>query len=146
MLVTKRTRRKHCTFVTKCVRFEKKFYWTKRCYCKNANSSLMDTVALATIRVTMERNGTIAKAADINSHLAKTRNSITSGTKTQLLVFIQKGRFHGLFVCLLKMTYICKLLHFTFTIFKFYYTETSTMHKWIIPHIFYFNTCKMSYK
>ena len=84
VLVTKRTRRKHCTFVTKCVRFEKKFYWTKRCYCKNANSSLMDTVALATIRVTMERNGTIAKAADINSHLAKTRNSITSGTKTQL--------------------------------------------------------------
>ena len=71
VLVTKRTRRKHCTFVTKCVRFEKKFYWTKRCYCKNANSSLMDTVALATIRVTMERNGTIAKAADINSHLAK---------------------------------------------------------------------------
>ena len=145
MLVTKRTRRKHCTFVTKCVRFEKKFYWTKRCYCKNANSSLMDTVALATIRVTTERNGTIAKVADINSHLAKQKFD-HFWYKNAIASFHTKGRFHGLFVCLLKMTYICKLLHFTFIFFKFYNTQTSTMHKWIIPHIFYFNTCKMSYK
>lgn len=88
VLVTKRTRRKHCTFVTKCVRFEKKFYWTKRCYCKNANSSLTDTAALAMIHVIMVKtvtmmgtNGMIAKA-DINSHLAKIRNLITSGIKT----------------------------------------------------------------
>ena len=87
VLVTKRTRRKHCTFVTKCVRFEKKFYWTKRCYCKNASSSLTDTVALAMIHVIMvktvtiaDTNGMIAKA-DINSHLAKIRNLIT-GIKT----------------------------------------------------------------
>ncbi|MGQ0419619.1 exosporium protein ExsB, partial [Bacillus sp. HC-Mk] len=24
----------HCTFITKCIRFEKKFFWTKRSFCK----------------------------------------------------------------------------------------------------------------
>ena len=88
VLVTKRTRRKHCTFVTKCIRFEKKFFWTKRSFCKNANSSLTDTVTLAMIHAIMVEtvtmtgiSGTIAKA-DINSHLANTRNLITSGIKT----------------------------------------------------------------
>jgi hypothetical protein len=65
---------------------------------KNANSSLMDTVALATIRVMTERNGTIAKA-DINSHLAKIRNSITSGIKNVTASFYttKKRPFCGLF-------------------------------------------------
>ncbi|MEH6934591.1 exosporium protein ExsB, partial [Bacillus sp. JJ783] len=31
---TRCTRVKHCTFVTKFVRFEKKCFWTKRCSCK----------------------------------------------------------------------------------------------------------------
>ncbi len=54
----------------------------------------MDTVALATIRVMMEINGTTAQVADINSHLAKTRNSITSGTKNAIAsFFIQKRPF-----------------------------------------------------
>lgn len=106
VLVTKRTRRKHCTFVTKCVRFEKKFYWTKRCYCKNASSSLTDTVALAMIHVIMvktvtiaDTNGMIAKA-DINSHLAKIRNLITSGIKNVTASFYttQKGRFAAFYI------------------------------------------------
>ena len=88
VLVTKRTRRKHCTFITKCIRFEKKFFWTKQSFCKSANSSRIDTAALAMIHAIMvktvtmmDTNGMIAKA-DINSHLANTRNLITSGIKT----------------------------------------------------------------
>ena len=153
VLVTKRTRRKHCTFITKCIRFEKKFFWTKRSFCKNANSSLTDTVTLAMIHVIMvktvtiaDTNGMIAKA-DINSHLAKIRNSITSGIKNVTASFYttQKGRFAA-FLHLLKVTYICKLFHFTNTLFKFYYAQTGTMHKWIIPHIFYFHSREMPYK
>lgn len=115
---------------------------------KNANSSLMDTVALATIRVMTERNGTIAKMADINSHLAKIRNSITSGIKNVTASFYttQKKAVLRPFLHLLKVTYICKLFHFTNTLFKFYYAQTGTMHKWIIPHIFYFNSREMPYK
>ncbi|ADK04660.1 hypothetical protein BACI_c20070 [Bacillus cereus biovar anthracis str. CI] len=66
---------------------------------KNANSSLMDMEALATIRVMTERNGTIAKMADINSHLAKTKNSITSGIKNVIASFYayKKRPFCGLF-------------------------------------------------
>ncbi len=61
----------------------------------------MDTVALATIRVMMEINGTTAQVADINSHLAKTRNSIASGTKNAIASFsYKKAVFHGLF-CML---------------------------------------------
>jgi len=66
---------------------------------KNANFSLMDMEALATIRVMTERNGTIAKMADINSHLAKTKNSITSGIKNVIASFYayKKRPFCGLF-------------------------------------------------
>jgi len=66
---------------------------------KNANSSLMDTEALATIRVMTERNGTIAKMADIHSHLVKTKNSITSGIKNVIASFYayKKRPFCGLF-------------------------------------------------
>jgi len=72
---------------------------------KNANSSLTDTVTLAMIHgimvktVTMaDTSGTIAKA-DINSHLAKTRNSITSGIKNVIASFYayKKRPFCGLF-------------------------------------------------
>ncbi len=105
---------------------------------KNANSSLMDTVALATIRVIMEINGTIAKVAGHKFPSCKNKKLITSGTKTQLLVFIQKRPFSRPFCMLLKMTYICKLLHFTFIFFKFYNTQTSTMHKMDHPTHFLF--------
>ena len=37
----------------------------------------------------------------------------------------------------MKVTYICKLFHFTNTLFKFYYAQTGTMHKWIIPHFLF---------
>jgi hypothetical protein len=72
---------------------------------KNANSSLTDTVTLAMIHVIMvktvtiaDTNGMIAKA-DINSHLAKIRNSITSGIKNVTASFYttQKRPFCGLF-------------------------------------------------
>jgi hypothetical protein len=72
---------------------------------KNASSSLTDTVALAMIHVIMvktvtiaDTNGMIAKA-DINSHLAKIRNLITSGIKNVTASFYttQKRPFCGLF-------------------------------------------------
>jgi len=72
---------------------------------KNANSSLTDTVDLAMMIVIMVKtvtmtgiSGMIAKA-DINSHLAKTRNSITSGIKNVIASFYayKKRPFCGLF-------------------------------------------------
>jgi len=72
---------------------------------KNANSSRIETVTRAMIHVIMaetvtimDTNGMIAKA-DINSHLAKTRNSITSGIKNVIASFYayKKRPFCGLF-------------------------------------------------
>ena len=52
-----------------------------------------------------ERNGTIAKMADINSHLAKTKNSITSGIKNVIASFYayKKRPFCGLFYVYLAL-------------------------------------------
>jgi len=61
---------------------------------KSANSSRIDTAALAMIHAIMvktvtmmDTNGMIAKA-DINSHLANTRNLITSGIKNVIASFM----------------------------------------------------------
>jgi len=84
---------------------KRNFSGQKEVSVKNANSSLTDTVTLAMIHVIMaetvtimDTNGMIAKA-DINSHLAKTRNSITSGIKNVIASFYayKKRPFCGLF-------------------------------------------------
>ncbi|GAB6556771.1 hypothetical protein bcgnr5388_21780 [Bacillus cereus] len=58
---------------------------------------MIHVIMVETVTI-MDTNGMIAKA-DINSHLAKTRNSITSGIKNVIASFYayKKRPFCGLF-------------------------------------------------